>query len=429
MPWLVAGLVLVRVVGVGIALDGDATRTRRAVLTGDVRRYERIASHPGVAYRDFAVEYPPVTLFAIHALDGGTVHKSAIRVMWSQLLVDLAIAAVIAWGWGRKPALLYLLLGMAFIWYPFLYLRLDLLSVLLAVGGMALVRRRRSLTGAALVAVACFAKVWPIALAPGFAVRRLPRALAVFAVVGVAGVALWMTMGAVDGPLQVITFRGANGWQIESGIGSLVHTFGSARAHMESGAMRTGYVPQWARVALPLLGLALVVGVWAIAGRAQSFEARIVDGLAPLGAVVALLVTATILSPQYVSWLLPFAAIAAAEGERAVGWMTASIALLSTLGLNLVKELNAGDAIPVGIVLVRNFLLCALLALVVVRLVRLRAHGRAVLVLASGPEPDQGAIELPVASREAMAPNGVGAVGGRRASAPVQPRSLGSADA
>ena len=80
---------------------------------------------------------------------------------------------------------------------------------------------------------------------------------------------------------------------------------------------------------------------------------------------------ATILSPQYVCWLLPFAAIAVAGGERAIGWLTALVALLSTLGLNLVKEVNHGVPIAMGVVIARNAALLALVAVAVMRLVRL----------------------------------------------------------
>ena len=46
------------------------------------------------------------------------------------------------------------------------------------------------------------------------------------------------------------------------------------------------------------------------------------EGLAPIGALTATMITATIISPQYLFWLLPFAAIAAVNGERLVGEVT-----------------------------------------------------------------------------------------------------------
>ena len=106
--WLVAGLVLLRVVVVVVALDSRATsagprlqrgsdHTHATVLPGDVRRYHRIATRRGVPYRDFEVEYPPLTLAAIDVLNGHNVRESTVNLMWSQLGLDVAIAAVIAW--------------------------------------------------------------------------------------------------------------------------------------------------------------------------------------------------------------------------------------------------------------------------------------------------------------------------------------------
>ena len=369
---LCAALVLLRVVIVGVALDQQATGGRHTVLPGDVRRFHQIARHRGTPYADFTVEYPPLTLAAIDALDGRTVRQATVHLMWSQVALDALIALLLAWGWGRRAALIYLLLGLAFAWYPFLYLRLDLLSVALAVGGLALLRRRFAATGGALVAVACFAKLWPLVLAPGFAARRSWRALAAFIAVGVTGAAVWVGWAGIDGPIQVLTFRGAKGWQIESTIGAFVHVFAGADAHIERGAARLGVVPDWARLGLPALALLGVGAVWWLVHRRPHAPVHVVDGVAPVAAIAILLVGATLLSPQYVSWLLPFAAIAAAGGEWAIGWLTALAAGLSTLDLNLVKEVNRGLEFPMIVVLLRNAVLIGLLVVAVVRVLQAR---------------------------------------------------------
>jgi hypothetical protein len=396
----IAALVLVRVLVVVVALDTAATsagprirhgaaRDHATVLPGDVRRYHQIATRQGTPYVDFEVEYPPLTLAAVELLDGRDVRESTVNLMWCQLVVDLMIAGVLAWGWGRRAAIAYLVLGLVFLWYPFLYLRLDLLSVLLAVAALAAARKRHRATGAAALAVACFAKLWPIVLVPRLLATGSRRArlgsLAVFAMVGAIGSALWLGFTGTDGPEQVLTFRGADGWQVESTFGALVHAFGRAPARIEQGAMRLGVVPDVARVGLPLLGVGLMILVWWLAARRADpmssrpgDDVRVFDGLAPLGAIAATLVTATILSPQYVSWLLPFAAIAWCAGERAVVVLTAVAGFLSTVGLNMVKELNQGGVFPLAVVIVRNALLITLLVVVIARLVQIgRRAGRA----------------------------------------------------
>src|SRR6202011_2431690 len=132
--------------------------------------------------RDFPVEYPPVMLGAIELLDSSTTHDATVATMWSQLALDLIVAVLILWGWGRRASLAYLIIGFPLICYPFLYLRLDLLSVALAVAALALLRRRRPGWGGIVLAVAVFSKLWPILLVPSLVVRRSWRALATFAV-------------------------------------------------------------------------------------------------------------------------------------------------------------------------------------------------------------------------------------------------------
>jgi hypothetical protein len=409
--WTIAGccaaLLLVRVVAVSIVLDGRATTGRQAVLLGDVRRYHRIAATPGTPYADYAVEYPPLTLAAIDALDGGTLRQTTERVIWSQVALDGVVALLLAWGWGRRAALAYLVIGLAFAWYPFLYLRLDLLSVALAVGALALIRRHRPIVGGATLALACFAKVWPVAVIPLLVVRRAWRALAAFVAVGVAGLTAWIAWAGTDGPVQVLTFRGATGWQIESTIGAVVHVFATAEARMQRGADRIGVVPDVLRVGLPLLGLAAAVGVAWLLWRIRSAGVPIVDGVAPLAAVAMILVFPTLLSPQYIAWLLPFAAIAVAGGERLIGWLTGVVALLSTLGFNLVKEVNHGVPIAMAVVVARNLALLVLAAVAVTRLVRLARVVAAPVTLELRP------LREPVARPRDLVPDLLGSADGR----------------
>ena len=155
-------LIGARIAAVPITLSQDATYGAHAPLTGDVRRFHSIASsHHGTPYLDFPVEYPPLMLGAIEVLDSSTTHAATVATMWSQLALDLIVAALVLWGWGRRAALAYLVIGFPLICYPFLYLRLDLLSVALAVAALALVRRRQPTLGGVALAAAVFSKLWP----------------------------------------------------------------------------------------------------------------------------------------------------------------------------------------------------------------------------------------------------------------------------
>jgi hypothetical protein len=368
----------VRIAVVPIALASDATApSRYRILPGDARRFYKIASQDGRPYRDFEVEYPPVMVAAIEAIDGGTVRSTTVRLMWSQLVIDLAIAAVVAWAWGRRAGIAYLLIGLPFLLYPFIYLRLDLLSVFLAVLGIALVRRRHQYGGGAALAIACFAKLWPVVLVPVLIVRRAWRALAAFVVVGAAGTAAWVAWGGIDGPRQVLTFRGAKGWEFESTVGALVRSVGGATPHIERGAWRVGEVPAVVNGVLAVALLAGVAMAWVLASRAKPRGTAVLDGLAPMAAITVFLVFSPLLSPQFLLWLLPFAAIAAAHGERLVTGLVFLVFALSTALLALLPELIHGGTFALFVLISRNAILVALLAALAIRLMQSTGWRRA----------------------------------------------------
>jgi Glycosyltransferase family 87 len=366
-------LAAVRIAVVPLALASDGTDpSRHRTLPGDAFRYRTIAESDGRPYRDFDVEYPPVMLAAIEAVDGGGVRATTVRLMWSQLVLDLAIAAVVAWGWGRKAGIAYLLLGLPFLLYPFLYLRLDLLSVFLAMLGIALVRRRHPTAGGVTLAAACFAKVWPVVLLPMLVVRRAWRALGAFVAVGAVGLTAWVAWGGASAPAQVLTFRGATGWEFESTVGALVR-IGGAKPVLSQGAWRVGEMG-WTRELLVFVLAAAVVIVWVLASRAKPGGPVVLDGVAPIAAIVAFLVLTPLLSPQFLAWLLPFAAIAAVHGEQLVARLTFVAAGLSVALLALLPELIHGGALALFVLGLRNAVLIALLAVATTRLVR--AAGR-----------------------------------------------------
>jgi Glycosyltransferase family 87 len=377
----------VRIAVVPIALSSDATApSKYRILPGDARRFHKIASHDGQPYRDFAIEYPPVMVAAIEVIDGGTFRSTTVRLMWSQLVVDLAIAAVVAWAWGRRAGIAYLVIGLPFLLYPFIYLRLDLLSVFLAVLGIALVRRRHQYAGGATLAIACFAKLWPVVLVPMLIVRRAWRSLAAFVAVGVAGTAAWVAWGGIGGPMEVLTFRGAKGWEFESTVGALVRSVGGVTPHIERGAWRVGEVTSLVSGLLVLAMLAGIAAAWFVASRAKPRGTDVLDGLAPMAAITVFLVLSPLLSPQFLVWLLPFAAIAAVHGERLVTGLAFIVFGLSVALLALLPELIHGGTFALVVLMIRNAVLLALLAALTVRLVQSAGWRRAPAQLAPATE-------------------------------------------
>lgn len=317
--WLVgaiAALILVRVFILTAALPGSP-RANIGILSSDTTAYHHLGDEPGLPYRDHAVAFPPVSWAFIELTNGGSAAQTMSNVGWGSLILDLLAAGAIAYGWGRRATLVYLVLGLPFLYLPFVYFRVDLLSVAMAIWGLALAKRDREVAGGAVLALAVFTKLWPLALIPALLVARRHRAFRSCVVTGAVCAFLWFMWSGVGGFLQVITFKGARGWHNESFVGGVVQAIEHNPVRIQAGAARAGTAPPWATTGL---GLALVVTcacIWLAAARTSRSDG-IVYGVAPLGAVATFLVFSPLLSPQYLVWLLPFAAIAWVGGHRRI---------------------------------------------------------------------------------------------------------------
>jgi hypothetical protein len=255
------------------------------------------------------------------------------------------------------------------------------------VGGAALGRRRHQTAGGAVLALAVFAKVWPVVLAPAMLVRRQWRGLLAWVATGLVGLVAWVAWAGTSGLGQVATFRGADGWQIESFPGIVIHMIDPSSSRVEQGAWRTAVgVPAWAKVLMTLAVVTVLGLAWLWSSRAATAgREQAIDAYAPVAVVVAMLVFAPILSPQYVLWFLPFAAIATAAGDRVVGGLTLAITALTTFILGSIHAQTEGALWATIPILVRNSLLVVLL---IVALLRLR---RSAPTAAEGPRASSSA--------------------------------------
>jgi hypothetical protein len=116
----------------------------------------------------------------------------------------------------------------------------------------------------------------------------------------------------MDGVREVLSYRGATGWQIESIFGVAADVFTDGVLRVEAGAARIGTMLPWQLTALRIGTLVAVSCAWLLARR------RTCDpfGGPALAAVASLLLLSPVASPQYIVWLVPWAAIAAAERDR-----------------------------------------------------------------------------------------------------------------
>jgi hypothetical protein len=374
-PWvwvLVAVLVVLRIAAAGY-LVLTPTEREANILGGDAGRYHEIARTFGRPYRDFDVEYPPAALALIELTNGTNRAHTIERLVASQLILDFAVAGLLVWAWDRRTALAYLILSTPMLAFPFLYMRIDLLSVFLALLGLALVRKGWDRSGGASLAVAAYAKVWPVVVMPVLVIERKVKAGAAWVVTMVVCGVAWLAWGGSEGPSEVLTFRGAKGWQVESIIGLFFHVSNPSGSHPEAGAWRTAAeMPGWGRPMLTVLSGVTVLLAWWLASRRRRAgdDDSVVYGLAPLVCVIGMLVFAPILSPQYVLWFLPFAAIVAARGNRLMGGLTLAVAALSAWSFAVIKAELHGQWYAVYPLFLRNGLLVAMLVVGLVQLTR-----------------------------------------------------------
>ena len=371
---VVAALVGLRIVSIVVLLRSGVEEPF-TILGGDARRYMEILDTPGTPYRDFPVEYPPLTLALVALIRQSTLLGTLTALAISQLALEMGTAAALWWGWGRRSSIAYLLLGTPMVLFPFPWVRIDFLSVFLVVMAFAAMRKgRQSLSGVAF-AMSIFAKVWPVALLPVVMIRRQWRSAATIAATGVAGLLAWVWWAGTDGLSQISSFRGANGWQIESIPGILFHIADPDATRVEQGAWRTGAeMYGWARTLLLVGTIVVVTWAWFRASRvAAGFRDIALEAYAPLACTLALLVLAPIISPQYILWIMPFAALAAANGDRLIGWLALAVSALTTFLIASIHAQTAGARWATYPVVARNALLVLTGIVVLQRLRRTRA--------------------------------------------------------
>ena len=346
--WTIVALVTIRVLVLAVIF-------MRAGAIGsvdaDVGRAFRIATSPAIPYRGFPVEFMPVQTAVDRLLAGGTLAAATARIAILACIADLAAAVGIWWGWGRRQATTYLLVGLPLL--GFIYLRFDLVSVALVAWSLALWQRRRDEASGALLGVAVMSKLWPIVLALPFALRRARRALLFAAGACVVIGAWWYLTGGVKGPFEVLSFRGTRGWHVESVVGDLLWVLHRGSPYREADAIRIGDAATWAKAALFLGLVAVQVLLWRRAAR----DRRDTFGAASLASIASLVVFVPVFSLQAAAWLLPFIALAL-EGEHderhTAGVAAVAVALTGVIGV-VWRDHAATPAAWIGwLVLLRN---------------------------------------------------------------------------
>lgn len=329
-------------------------------------------------YRDFAVEYPPLALLPI-AL-GGLLGLGEAAYAWGFGALMLVAALVVQREAARLggPRAAWLLVALPVALGALVRTRFDLVPTALAVAGIAtLAVRGRPRTAFGLLALGAATKLWPAVLAVvAFAwllgrgeARAAWRGAAVFVAVLAA---VWLPFAALApaGFVDQFTFHLDRPVQIESSPATVLWALGDSSVtgaplrpdRFKSNGLAGGPDDLVAGV-FAVLQLAAIAAAVALAARGGGRE-RLV--LACLAGVLAFVALGKVLSPQFLMWIVPFAAVSAAR-------LPAMLAL-AAVPLTQVEfpvryfDLVGGDPAVVALVGVRNALLLAALSLALARL-------------------------------------------------------------
>jgi hypothetical protein len=345
---ITVGLIAVRVVVVVVTVQVGSHRP----FTDDLERFQQIAAARGSPYRTFPVEYMPGEVLFVEAAGAADPIALAVKVALVAFLADIATWAAVRSGWGARAAERYLWMGAPLL--VFIYTRFDLVPVALAAWGAALVVRRAPRVGGVVFATAILSKIWPVVVAPAFFVARSLRAIAWTVGTVLVGIIAWIAYAGFDDVADVVTFRHASGWGVESTVGTVIWIVTGGPLRLEAGAPRIGSIPAWASAGLVVVLILLLCMVWIAADRRR----RGAFGAASVAAVAALLICSPLISLQYAAWLLPWAAVAWVEEDRSLAAAVFGVEILTAVLFMVYAPDRAGVA--QALLVARNGLLVAL---------------------------------------------------------------------
>ena len=336
-----------------------------------------------VPYRDVAVDYPPGALpvFLAPTYFGQPTWIVDYDRWFSRLMALCGVALLAFVALARPPGRGLALLALTPLLLGSLVLsRFDLWPAALAAAGIAALLADRHRLGWLALALAFTAKLYPVVLLPLAAVwtfrrrggRELGRCAAVFTVAvaavfapfaAVAPHGLWRSLwGQVSRPLQVETLAA-----------SFLTTFGHPAdevSHNSVGIVGHGGVA----AATTAVELAVLVALWVAFARGPAERERFLRYTA--ACVCAFVTFGKVLSPQYLIWLVPLVAlVGGVRGRVAVTLLVAAMVTTQFWFSAPRYEAYIQGYRYAGLVLLRDLLLVALLAVLALPARRLSRAG------------------------------------------------------
>jgi uncharacterized membrane protein len=370
--------------------------SNEAIRDLPVYTYDAAAFLDGqLPYRDVQFEYPPLAaptlaLPGIAGTDETTYRWALAALMLACGFGVVALVRSLAQRTGGDERVAVFAVALAPLAMGALIRNhFDLLPVAMLLAALVLIVRGRTVGGFAMLGVAVMTKGFPLVVAPvalawllgrgerRAAVRGTVALVAVMAAVGGAAVAL-----SPSGALDSVRYQTDRPVQVESlasfGLRAL-DAAGGAHAIRVNNFRSDGLASTASDRVVAAVG---AVGAVALAllmlGAARGGDPRTLV-LASLGAVTAFATFGKVLSPQYLVWTLPLAALALAWRRWALGGVLVAATVLTFVEFpSRYMALTADQAFPLTVVAVRDALLATAVGLAVWEVVppRLRRPAR-----------------------------------------------------
>jgi uncharacterized membrane protein len=353
---------------------------------GDVGHFEDFARKMldgALPYGDFSVEYPPLALptFLVPALLTEDPSDYLQLFKLEMALVGTAMVFAVAWSLERLRAeRRHVLIGLGTVAVSPLLLghvalnRYDLWPTALTAFVLAAYLARRAALGSGLLAVSFAAKIFaavavPIALVRLWRTEGRPgvtRGVVAFAAVAIVifGYFLVVAFGGLGHSYWIQAKRDLHAESLPASLLLAADSLGVYDATIVAGDPGSldlsGALPDVLAVVATLATLVALAYVWWAYARVPESDPKLVVAFA--AAAAAVLAFSKVLSPQFLTWLLPLVPLVAGRAGRFATAVFVAAMLLTQLELRGWEGLHV-DGWAVGALLVRNLLLVVLFAL------------------------------------------------------------------
>lgn len=330
--WLTLGLIAAAIQSAPAFLISVAKLRTGTDDTDAYYRYATQAWLGKVPYRDYLVEYPPLSipLFLAPAAFAKNVVEFKVALAVEMLLCNgLAVLLVARWverreGPGRVPARLAWYTVFVLILCRLVVTRYDAAPMLVGFAAAVWWSSNRGTLGGLASAIGALLKIYPAAIALVASVGdwkrgRRPSGALAFALTSILGVAAWFSICGVEGVSKSIGYHSGRGFEygsLGSGLQMLAAKIVGAEIVISRDHGSFSSITPWSgfllRGVFPLQAGTILAVCWVFARRGTGETIRYSGAV-----ILAFIVTGKVFSPQYLIWLIPFmAALEAPVGRR-----------------------------------------------------------------------------------------------------------------